>query len=219
MTHLQLLPHISFAMVDGRAIFLDLRRDLYVALDGAAPAAFDAFRCSPDGHASEEVAAALLGTGMFVQSHKPCDPLPARIAMPERDLSNDLARPGLKDLAGVLLLVIRSRRAIRKQPLEDVIATRRARMGKWSRTTPSGATLALAQRFLRARALIPIKPVCLQDSLALYDWLAVHGARSSLVLGVQLQPFAAHCWVQLGETVLNDACDRVATYTPILVVE
>jgi len=38
------------------------------------------------------------------------------------------------------------------------------------------------------------------------------------VFGVKLNPFSAHCWVQAGDIVLNDAIDHVTIHTPILVV-
>lgn len=219
MTHLRLLPHISFATIDGQPIFLDLRRDRYFALDGAAAEAFAAFRSNPDHPSSDEFAKALVATGLFAPSHEPRSLLPARIATPERDLLEDGASPGLKDLIQILFLLIGYRRAVRRQPLEIVIARPPRRNAKRSGSLPTAAALSLAQRFLRARGLIPIKPICLQDSLALHDWLATHGAHPSLVLGVRLDPFAAHCWVQLGKIVLNDASDRVTAYTPVLVVE
>ncbi|GAD58270.1 hypothetical protein MBEBAB_0520 [Brevundimonas abyssalis TAR-001] len=39
-----------------------------------------------------------------------------------------------------------------------------------------------------------------------------------MVFGIKLVPFGAHCWVQAGETVLNDTVDNVSEYTPIMVV-
>ena len=218
MNHLRLQPHISFAMVGDQAIFLDLCRDRYFALDEAAAEAFAALRSDPTCHCSDERAETLLARGLFVRSTEPLRFLPARIEAPDRDLPDDGAKPALRDLLHVLFLAIACRRTVRRQPLETVIARRRKIPAK-SSGGARAATLALAQRFLRARALVPIKPVCLQDSLALRDWLAAHGAQSSLVLGVRLDPFAAHCWVQHGDIVLNDAADRVAAYAPILVVE
>jgi len=44
------------------------------------------------------------------------------------------------------------------------------------------------------------------------------GLAADLVVGVRLNPFAAHSWVQAGSHVLNDRMDSVRTYTPVLVL-
>jgi hypothetical protein len=49
-------------------------------------------------------------------------------------------------------------------------------------------------------------------------YLRRHQYFPDLVLGVRMMPFAAHAWVQDGDTVLNDTVDYVSAYTPILVV-
>ncbi len=72
--------------------------------------------------------------------------------------------------------------------------------------------------FESARRWTPIKPVCLLDSLSLLAFLHQRGLTADLVFGVIRQPFAAHCWVQAHDVVLNDRLDRVAEFTPILVV-
>jgi hypothetical protein len=58
----------------------------------------------------------------------------------------------------------------------------------------------------------------LLDSLALLAFLRQRGLYADLVFGVIRQPFAAHCWVQARGVVLNDRLDRVAEFTPILVI-
>jgi len=77
---------------------------------------------------------------------------------------------------------------------------------------------SVSLRFRHARALVPIGPTCLQDSLALRDWLGSRQASAAIVFGVKLDPFAAHCWVQSENTVLNDAPDKVREFTPVFVV-
>jgi hypothetical protein len=80
----------------------------------------------------------------------------------------------------------------------------------------------------RARVLVSIfgqlrpfwnrKYICLFDSLALLNFLAKYDLFPTWAFGVQSEPFAAHCWVQQNEVVLNDTVDRVSLYTPILAV-
>ena len=43
------------------------------------------------------------------------------------------------------------------------------------------------------------------------------GIGAQIVFGVTM-PFAAHCWVQQGDVVLNDALDRVLRFRPIMVL-
>ena len=50
------------------------------------------------------------------------------------------------------------------------------------------------------------------------QFLGAEGIHPDWVFGVKTEPFDAHCWVQHGEVVLNDAPDRVRQYSPILVV-
>ena len=83
---------------------------------------------------------------------------------------------------------------------------------------PSAKVLAVAAQFNRARRVVPIDTVCLLDSLALLNFLARRGLFARLVMGVKLNPFAAHCWVQHQDIILNDAFDRAGAFTPILVV-
>jgi hypothetical protein len=73
-------------------------------------------------------------------------------------------------------------------------------------------------RFMASRRLLSRQSQCLRTSLALAAYLARRGYHPNLVIGVRMSPFAAHAWVQDGDTVLNDSVDEVAPFTPILVV-
>jgi hypothetical protein len=72
--------------------------------------------------------------------------------------------------------------------------------------------------FERAKLLRTAADHCLPRSIALALRLARRGCRANLLLGVKLAPFAAHCWVQWRDQVLNDEFEEVARYTPILVI-
>jgi len=62
------------------------------------------------------------------------------------------------------------------------------------------------------------KDACLFDALALSEFLAHYRIYPHWVFGVQARPFAAHCWLQLGDLVLNDTVEHVKRYTAIMVV-
>ncbi|MBX7481677.1 lasso peptide biosynthesis B2 protein [Qipengyuania qiaonensis] len=87
----------------------------------------------------------------------------------------------------------------------------------------SSATLdPEAQRCIRsfeqARLIRTTADRCLPQSLALATSLVRLGVRPNVVIGVQAFPFAAHCWVQHREIVLNDSLEEVLRFTPILVL-
>jgi hypothetical protein len=62
------------------------------------------------------------------------------------------------------------------------------------------------------------RDMCLKNSLTMIEFLARYDVFPDWVFGVQLHPFAAHCWVQAGPTVLNDTAARVSSFTPIMVL-
>jgi hypothetical protein len=59
---------------------------------------------------------------------------------------------------------------------------------------------------------------CLFDSLVLTRFLIGYGVAPSLVIGVTMRPFHAHCWVQFGDAVLVGELDFIRRYGPILVI-
>lgn len=88
-----------------------------------------------------------------------------------------------------------------------------------SAATPAEAGLiAQATRFLAARRYLPSKPNCLVDSLALMRFLGPLAAGTTLIFGVKLEPFSAHCWVQLERLLLNDRSDYVERFAPVRTV-
>lgn len=218
MAYLALQPHVGFALVEERPIFLDIRRDRYFGLDRDAEEGFlAAHRSNGALDVEDELAARLLATGLFTSDARPRPADAAAIRRPERGLSGGGSRLRPTDLASTWLLIGRARRQLRKQPLERVIDQRRMRGRPTSDWSPDEVE-AFCARFSRARSLVPIGPTCLQDSLALRDWLDSRRASAAIVFGVKLDPFAAHCWVQSDNIVLNDAPDKVREFTPIFVV-
>lgn len=219
MPHLQLQAHVSFAIVDDRAVFLDLRRDRYFMLDGLAASAFEALRCDTGHGLDPSTAAPLLATGLFTSAARPVELSPVTISSVQSELPPAAARSfAPADLVEIGWLVRQARRALRSKPLEKLIDRSRRALPRGSRNS-TDKIVDLACRFRRARAWVPIAPSCLQDSLALHQWLRRRRASADLVVGVKLNPFAAHSWVQSDGMVLNDAPERVAAFTPILTVQ
>lgn len=219
MTFLRLLPHISVAIVDGRSIFLDVRRDRYFALESEAEIMFATLRETSAIGRGIDQPDLLLGTGLFELADEPVVLPVIRVTEPETGVPRSAAPARFKDVLRILMLLVRARYDVRFGRLEHTLSRRSGKSVGREQARPASTPFPLVKRFHQARQLIPIRPVCLHDSLALHDWLARHGVGPLLVLGVKLDPFEAHCWLQLKDVVLNDEPDRVAAFTPILVVE
>jgi hypothetical protein len=82
-----------------------------------------------------------------------------------------------------------------------------------------GAEMArLVAGFHRWAYWTPAPAKCLIRSFMLLRLLRRHGLDARWVFAVRTWPFEAHCWLQAGATVLDDARDRLVAYHPILVV-
>jgi hypothetical protein len=59
---------------------------------------------------------------------------------------------------------------------------------------------------------------CVLDSLVLAEFLRLHGVRTTFVIGVATRPFEAHCWLQVGSTLVHDEVETISNYVPLLSV-
>lgn len=64
---------------------------------------------------------------------------------------------------------------------------------------------------------LPVENQCLPQALALQEFLVSAGHDAMVVVGVAINPFKAHCWVQNGDHVLLQAPEFVRGYYPIRV--
>jgi len=209
-----LAEHVSYCRIADRLIFLDVGKDRYFAMRWPDPVSLDA-------GFPPAMTATLMAQGLLVDA--PAGRTAARPASRRPPTSSllDSAEPGpargiaMRSLAAAL----GARAALQSRPLIDILAAvRRQRSTIDPRATPGRDLPQLANGFAAARRWWPAQGRCLPDSLALMRVLMAFGHRPSLVFGVIAYPFAAHCWVQSGDMVLNDALDHVTRFTPILVV-
>ena len=84
--------------------------------------------------------------------------------------------------------------------------------------SPSSALLETAAAFERLRVWFPFEGACLHRSYMMLRYLRLCGHDAAWVIGVRAWPFMAHCWLQVGETALDDDPERLLPYQPILVV-
>ena len=215
MPHYALAPGLTYGLVDGDPIFLDLAADLYFELDPPLRAAFDRLR-NGNGTLPQTVAAGLLEAGIVRQSPASAPLGPASPYIPEDSLAGKelRAEAGWTDLPEVAFLLVRTRLAIRCGGLGRLAAARAPR------ALPADEQRArtLARRFEAARRRIPLARHCLTDSLALLHFLRRRSLSADLLFGVKRHPFAAHCWLQDRRMVLNDDSETARGFTPVLVL-
>ena len=217
MPRLQVPPDIGIALMDSRAVVLDVAADRYLQLGGRLAAALGAISralASEDRNA----VAALLDAGYVVESDAVIQPIRLPIR-PARALPIGIA--SVADLAFVALAAatLRTVAALRVHGFARTIDNARARKSRHPRLIDDEeAAVRVALAFAGARLAIPIKRVCLPDALTLFRLLTDSGIESSFVIGVKLDPFAAHSWVQTNATLLTDDLDVVAELTPIFAI-
>lgn len=212
---------VHFAMVGERAIFLDLAGDRYFCLGERANTAFarllsGSALSAQDADVLDDIAArsGLVVTDDFsVPSpavlSSACGALP-----PDRPVRTSAVT---RALFALLLTALR----LRFSPLCSVMGGLRARkqvLQARSSAVSLEAVLEIAASFEKARRLIDLRDSCLLHSVAVQRALDRQGAASTLVLGVMLRPFAAHCWVEYAGFVLNDDPDHVRSFTPIFAI-
>jgi hypothetical protein len=208
----QLAPDVSFAVASGRTIFLDLARDRYSALSLAQSDDFQRWIAQPDDLPLPPVGERLLQAGLLISANGPSAISAAAITRPRTALASRPGSPALAAAWDVALSSARVRWSLRRRGLAATLA----RPGVAIAGNSAERTRDLAAAFVDIRRHLPSRGSCLPDSLALLDFLRRRGAGASIVFGVTGTPFRAHCWLQLGEEVLNDALDNVAPFTPIL---
>jgi transglutaminase-like putative cysteine protease len=79
-----------------------------------------------------------------------------------------------------------------------------------------GPTWRDAQAFDQLMPLVPFQGQCLFRSRLLLAFLRTADRDATWVFGVRTRPFQAHCWLQVHDTALDDAAERICGYTPIL---
>lgn len=215
-------PTLSACEIDGQVVFLDRASHRYGALRPQASRAV--LELSRGGRVTDPPAVErLVARGILVAGDQGVTlftwPAPTLSVLETDDSAKGQAFDAVA-LARSLLRVQRRQRRFGLDKTLSLMAEQRSNPG-----TPVSCSgddhadvIGRSRRFLAARRWSPGRSNCLTDSLALLDFLGPLGRDARLVFGVNLTPWAAHCWVQLDDWVLNDATHRVAALSPILAI-
>lgn len=206
-----LAPHVRLAVLGDDVVLLDIRTDAYFC----APDAREALQPSDDRSAvapvEVESAEALREAGFLVAgAPEPRDIL----GLPMRDVLDD-PPPGRLTTGEALSLagaVWDLSRHYRGRSFAEILEA--ATPGSARRDDPSEA-LRLARLFHHLAPWLPVPDKCLARSFVLLRFLQRSGVSARWMFGVRTWPFAAHCWLQVGDVALDDAAERLRVYEPI----
>lgn len=226
--------HVCVA--DGQIVMLDLRRDKYLSLDEDASMLLRAhvgllsskegfLQTDPDARLGE-VLAHLAANGVLstvapppgsAETRRPLLP-PGSAITPQPPFREHV---GAHHAARYIASVVSAKSALRMRTLYGIV--RRERRKTISRSSAGGnfdpaGVAPLCSVYSRLRVIATGPRQCLFDSLALKLFLAQYGLFPEWIFGVRLNPFAAHCWLQHGDTLVNDSLDSVRRFTPIMAV-
>lgn len=211
-------PHVHAVRVDDDVVFLDIAADSYLCWPNAG-----SLRLSGD-HRRVEIydrdalahleAAGLVSRVDHPQAPRHMPPDPAADLWPDR---NSAASRG--DAWNLLQASRDAALIYPRRTFADLVAIGAARRpGALPDHEPTPEMSRLVAGFHRWACWTPAPAKCLIRSFMLLRLLRRHGFDARWVFAIRTWPFEAHCWLQAGATVLDDARDRLEAYHPILVV-
>lgn len=202
---------LTYCLVHDRPVFLDIVADRYFTLPAEGTAEFLALLREPDRLAFDLHPQIL---AMFEQNDGASNLNPAAATLPQDYV------PSRQSGVGMGMLPILSAHAaawlmLRRLPLEQVLQ----RVSPGNDAVYSNEKLSeRASAFRASDAIVARADRCLLKAVAMILYLHRFGLRPTMIFGISLDPFRAHCWVQSGALLLNETPDVVRNFTPILVV-
>lgn len=207
-----LRPHVQVCAVREDLMALDAWADAYLCIPGGV-ARLD---WRPDERRlmaqDSETAAELTAAGLVQATSAPAllrDPP----RLPARGLSCGPA-PRLtgRQRAALVAAALDLARGYRARTFGQILDFIRRRP---LAAAPAGELACEAASLLHAMVWVPAPGKCLARSFLLLRALQRCGHDCDWVFGVRTWPFGAHCWLQAGDQVLDDAPERLVVYQPI----
>ncbi len=220
------------ARVGDRSIVLDLARDKYLLLGKKlTEIALNRAGANGVGWASGGIAAgqrfSKLAEILPVKNpgpELPADlnlaqtvPIPNATLWPTSDGGLGLRRTS-RQSARALKCLYDVQRHLRRKSFQQTIEYMRDAKKRSFERLQTVDVQELLDTFHAARPWFWVAPICRLDALALALLFWRSGRDANLVFGVRLEPFRAHCWVQVGHSALNEPHPRLFQYTQIMII-
>jgi hypothetical protein len=236
---LWLSRHVHVCKLNSTIVVLDVARDRYLSLRGSTVQTLAAIvpgwpesnddeplndRC-PSADTSRSIGH-LIAQGVFTPREADgkaatptqIDSRTASIALNSNVARRRKIRGG--DVMNFLLACASTIWLLRCRSLQsaiDALEARKALGGERDFDAVLAADLVAIFRRLRSFTFSAHRR-CLFHALVLANFLSRYGVYPHFVMGVKVEPWAAHSWVQSGEYVLDGTPEQVRFFTPILAV-
>jgi len=218
MTGFTLRDGLSFCRTEGHTIFLDLYADRYF---GLRPSLDEAFGSLVEAdHIDDRQCDALLEAGIIIRSPADVRPAPCQRSHPS-EARLHIAKPRLSPayVASALTRRLWWRARLRQLPFSrNIRSIERRKLSVAPRTAPTDRLAHIDRAYRQAAMILSAHDQCLPTALSLASWLIALGIRPDLVLGVKLNPFEAHSWVEVDGMVIADDPDQVRPFCPIRII-
>lgn len=229
-----LAKYMYMCLIDGQIAILDLRRDKYLALDSDASSLLHphiGFLTSqggllPNGREPRlyDALSRLSANGILCSTQSGPSMAATRrpLYRPEDEIR---PQPPYREHVGThhvlryISSVLNAKLALRTRSLFRIVLSEQRKISSRAsvRATFDAARVSrLCSVYSQLRVIATGPRQCLFDSLALKLFLAKYGVFPDWIFGVRLNPFAAHCWLQHGDILVNDSLDSVRQFTPIM---
>ena len=206
---------VSACVADGTVVLLDLDRDRYFAVAATASTGARTVGILDDATLARlldmKLAVPTPGAGMPAF----CPPAPAVTGCAWTVEAHGAPLP----VAGAIARTLVARAELRLSSLSSVLSRLEIAKGDLPRDPPSRHTIAsIGGAFGAASRVTSGADRCLARSIAIARAMLAKGVAPLIVIGVRLNPFAAHCWVQHGGVLMSDEPGTIAPYTPVLIL-
>ena len=221
MKTLRLRDGLSWCRCTGRAVFLDREANRYLSLSPDYDAAFQRWAGGESSNSDASALVWLERRGLLVPDDG--DQIsPTRVALPPaaRDLASVAGSASAVDMMRAALAQQRATTSLRRRGLADILRCAEQERGatRRHRADVEGIAQRIAAAMDAVGFILPIANRCLPRALAARGLGKRRGVDMTLVLGVRLDPFAAHSWAQLDDAVVVGDLEQVRLFTPILIV-
>lgn len=219
--------HIYHVIADGRFIFLDAKHDRYVFVDKNNMDIFLEALCVPDFTGQDEpVIAAAIQKKVVVPAAQPqrlneIAAMPQGIGLHRWNLPEESSlRLAWTEALPILKTYVAIRFSMRSQGLQTVLQKVAAHLRSTNKTRvcDKAETEDICRKIRQAGLYLPFRTACLECALVSAVLLSRRSIPVELRIGIQLDPFLAHAWINVDGQVMLDKPDLNQSMIPLVVI-